>query len=120
MYSMLDTLPRLPNAHLPKFLNTLTPLCTSHPNLFTQHLSPLLVCLPGVILPSADPGPTPTVARPFPALYFSFSFPPVRSQDDGDREDEADEEKEEVRKAALEFMITLSEAKPSMVREQDG
>jgi importin-5 len=117
---MLETLPRLPNAHLPKFLNTLTPLCTSHPNLFSQHLSALLVFLPGLILPSADPGPTPTVARPFPTPHFSFSFPPVLTQDDGNREDEADEEKEEVRKAALEFMITLSEAKASMVRKQDG
>jgi hypothetical protein len=33
---------------------------------------------------------------------------------------EEEEEKEEVRKAALEFMLSLSEAKPSMVRKQDG
>jgi hypothetical protein len=38
------------------------------------------------------------------------------TQDD----DELDEEAEEVRKAALEFMISLSEAKPSMVRRVDG
>lgn len=31
-----------------------------------------------------------------------------------------DEEKDEVRKAALEFMISLSEAKPSMVKQVDG
>ena len=31
-----------------------------------------------------------------------------------------DEEKEDVRKAALEFMISLSEAKPGMVRKVDG
>jgi hypothetical protein len=32
----------------------------------------------------------------------------------------ADEERQEVRKAALEFMISLSEAKPSMVKKVDG
>jgi hypothetical protein len=31
-----------------------------------------------------------------------------------------DEEREDVRKAALEFMISLSEAKPSMVRKVEG
>ena len=31
-----------------------------------------------------------------------------------------DEEREDVRKAALEFMISLSEAKPAMVRKIDG
>jgi importin-5 len=91
MYPMLNTLPRLPNAHVP-----------------------------GLILLSADQGPTPTVAHPLPTPHFSFSFPPVPSLDVVTGEDEADEEKEEVWKAALEFMITLSEAKPSMVRKQDG
>src|SRR5262245_54873364 len=49
---MLDTLPRLPHANLPTFLNTLTPLCTSHPTLFAPHLSALLAFLPALILPS--------------------------------------------------------------------
>jgi hypothetical protein len=31
-----------------------------------------------------------------------------------------DEEREEARKAALEFVLTLSEEKPSMVRRVDG
>ena len=31
-----------------------------------------------------------------------------------------DEEKEEVRKAALEFMVSLSEAKPGMVKKVEG
>jgi Importin repeat len=120
MYPMLDTLPRLPNNHLPRFLNTLTPLCTTNPNLFTPHLSALLTFLPGLILPTVDPGPTPTVARPFPTAQLSFSFPPVVSQEDGNRDDEVDDEKMEVRIAALEFMVSLSEAKPSMVRRHDG
>jgi hypothetical protein len=41
-------------------------------------------------------------------------------QDDGNRKDEADEEKESVTTSALEFMITPSDAKLSMVRKQDG
>jgi importin-5 len=86
-------LPRLPIAHLPKFLSTLTPVGTCNPNLFTQHLSALLVFLTGLILPSADPDPTPTIARPFPTSHFSFSFQHVLSEDDVNSDDEADEEK---------------------------
>ena len=118
MYPMLDTLPSLSHAHLPRFLITLTPLTSSHPQLFSPHLHVLLSFLPALIIPSADSGPTPTVARPFPGTQ-SFTFPPTPNgltQDD----DELDEEAEEVRKAALEFMISLSEAKPSMVRRVDG
>lgn len=115
---MLDTLPSLPNAHLPKFLITITPLTTSHPQLFQPHLQVLLSFLPALIIPSADSGPTPTVARPFPGTQ-SFTFPPTSNGGPPD-DDELDEEAEEVRKAALEFMISLSEAKPAMVRRVDG
>ena len=118
MYPMLDTLPSLPHAHLPKFLITLTPLTTSHPQLFQPHLQVLLSFLPALIIPSADSGPTPTVARPFPGTQ-SFTFPPTPNGGLPD-DDELDEEAEEVRKAALEFMISLSEAKPAMVRRVDG
>jgi hypothetical protein len=118
MYPMLDTLPSLPHAHLPKFLITLTPLTTSHPQLFAPHLQVLLSFLPALIIPSADSGPTPTVARPFPGTQ-SFTFPPTPNGDLPD-DDELDEEAEEVRKAALEFMISLSEARPAMVRRVDG
>ncbi|KAI9441935.1 ARM repeat-containing protein [Lactarius indigo] len=118
MYPMLDTLPSLSHAHLPKFLNTLTPLTTSHPQLFAPHLHALLSFLPALIIPSADSGPTPTVARPFPGTQ-SFTFPPTPNGGPID-DDELDEEAEEVRKAALEFMISLSEAKPAMVRRTDG
>ncbi|KAI0264225.1 ARM repeat-containing protein [Gloeopeniophorella convolvens] len=117
MYPMLDTLPSLSHAHLPRFLNTLTPLTSTHPQLFAPHLPALLSFLPALILPSADPGPTPTVARPFPGTQ-SFTFPPAPNG--GADADELDEEAEEVRKAALEFMISLSEAKPALVRRVDG
>ncbi|TFY78196.1 hypothetical protein EWM64_g5813 [Hericium alpestre] len=123
MYPMLETLPSLPHSQLPRFLNTLTPLTTSSAQLFAPHLAALLRFLPALILPSADPGPTPTVARPFPSPQSSFIFPPPanngKERDTSDLE-ELDEEAEEARKAALEFMISLSEAKPAMVRRVDG
>jgi hypothetical protein len=124
---MLSTLPTLQSSpsNLAKFLSSLTPLCSSTPTLFAPHLNALLAFLPALILPATDCGPTPTVAKPFPSPpKRSFSFPPTapssQSHSGGTAEDSADTEKEEVRKAALEFMITLSEAKPSMVRKVPG
>jgi len=142
---MLDTLPSLPQSQFPKFISTLTPLATTNPTLFQPHLRPLLGFLPALILPSADPGPTPTVAKPFPTSGGSFTFPPPHpltsdgcdggvdgggggggssklvGEDETDEDGMAlDEEREDVRKAALEFMISLSEAKPAMVRKVDG
>ncbi|KAI0090866.1 ARM repeat-containing protein [Irpex rosettiformis] len=123
LYPMLNTLPYLPHAHLPSFLSTLTPLASSNPSLFESHLPALLKFLPGLILPSADSGPTPTVSRPHPDGEPSFSFPPPGNSDPKGKaaavEDE-DEETKEVRQAALEFMVSLSEARPSMVRRVDG
>ncbi|EMD36115.1 hypothetical protein CERSUDRAFT_156882 [Gelatoporia subvermispora B] len=120
MYPMLNTLPSVPHSHLPTFLSTLTPLASSHPVLFQPHLPALLRFLPALIVPTVDAGPTPTVARPNPgAGGSSFTFPPALTSGNGKGkapETEADEEEEEVRKAALEFMISLSEAKPSMVK----
>jgi len=52
--------------YLSTFLSALTPLCTSHPNLFSPHLVSLLTFLPSLILPPVDCGPTPTIGRPFP------------------------------------------------------
>lgn len=120
---MLDTLPSLPNVHLKTFLGSLTPLCSSHPTLFAPHLPALLSFLRALIMPTADSGPTPTVAKPFPATSTSFAFPPgqtVQQSDDGDAEAAEDEEKQQVRRAALELMVTLSEAKPSMVKRVEG
>ena len=59
-----------------------------------------------------------TVARPFPGTQ-SFTFPPTPNGGPVDDE-ELDEEAEKVRKAALEIMISLSEAKPAMFRRTDG
>ena len=120
MYPVLNTLPSLPHNHLPKFLTTLTPLCTSNAHLFAPHLPALLTFLPSLILPSVDPGPTPTISKPFPTEG-GFSFPPAMSAEQkGKVVEERDEETEEVRKAALEFMVSLSEAKPAMVKRVAG
>jgi hypothetical protein len=117
---MLDTLPSLPYTHLKSFISSLTPLCQSNPNLFGPHMNALLPFLRGLIMPSADSGPTPTVAKPFPGAS-SFIFPPGVSDtpihDDSDAEEE---EKELVRKAALEFMVSLSEAKPALAKRTEG
>lgn len=120
---MLDTLPSLPYTHLKSFLSSLTPLCSSNPNLFGPHMNVLLPFLRGLIMPSADSGPTPTMAKPFPGASTSFTFPPglsdSRIQDDNDESAE-EEEKELVRKAALEFMVSLGEAKPALAKRSEG
>lgn len=157
MYPMLDTLPALntPSSvtntqHLAQFLMTITPLTTTHPALFAPNLQALLNFLPALILPSADCGPTPTVAKPFPSAgsapsssgrQGAFVFPPVSSpgttglptppnsggpSSGGGLSSQPNEDTDEkeayqgLRLAALEFMVSLSEAKPSMVRKVDG
>ncbi|KZT00064.1 ARM repeat-containing protein [Laetiporus sulphureus 93-53] len=125
LYPMLNTLPSLPHTHLPAFLSALTPLTSSHPTLFEPHLHALLSFLPPLIVPAVDAGPTPTVARPNPAGGSSFVFPPPSQNGNGKskatvEEHESDHEEEEVRKAALEFMVSLTEARPSMVKRVDG
>ena len=118
MYLMLDTLPSLSHAHLPKFLIILTPLMTSHLQLFALHLHTLHSFLPALIILSADSGPTPMVTRPFPGTQ-SFTFPLTPNGGPVDNE-ELDEEAKEVCKATLEFMISLSKAKPTMVHHTNG
>ncbi|KAL7277457.1 hypothetical protein ACG7TL_008378 [Trametes sanguinea] len=126
LYPMLNTLPSLPHAKLPPFLAVLTDLAGSHPHLFRPHIPALLAFLPGLLLPVIDAGPTPTVARPNPgAGGSSFAFPLPgetngESSKNGSGEKEVAGEEDEVRKGALEFMTTLSEAKPSMLRGVEG
>lgn len=119
----LATLPAAPPSYTTKFLNALTPLAGTHPTLFAPHLNDLLHFLPGIILNQKeyDAGPTPTVARPFPNGHGSvFQFPPVAKPPDNRRDDDFDEEREETRRAALELMVSLSEARPSLARRVDG
>ena len=122
--------------YLSTFLSTLTPLTSTHPILFAPHLQNLLSFLPALILPPVDCGPTPTVGRPFPAGSGSrqgaFIFPPPDSSssssptdEDGSpssptQEDEDKDERSTLRLSALEFMISLSEARPNMVRKVSG
>ncbi|KAF7325964.1 hypothetical protein MKEN_00447300 [Mycena kentingensis (nom. inval.)] len=141
-----------PYVNLTTFLTTLTPLCSSHPSLFQPHLAALLTFFPALILPSPDPGETPTVSRMSDGPGGgttdrpsngnggggAFAFPPpasphspgaspsstVGAQVDADtdraaRDLDADE-RQTMRLAALEFMVSLSEARASMVRRVDG
>ena len=63
--------------------------------------------------------PTPTVAQPNPSADSTFAFPPVAQSSNGDGREGTGEE-DEVRKAALEFMITLSESRPAMLKGVEG
>lgn len=125
MHPILETLPSLPPVQLSKFLQSLLPLGSSRPHLFAPHLRPLLSFLAALLLSSPDvndPGPTPTVGRPFPGGGASaFEFPPASAQAKGKAPAKAasreDDEREDARKAALEFVVSLSEARPGMVRK---
>jgi hypothetical protein len=128
MHPLLETLPALPPAQLTKFLQSLLPLALACPHLFAPHLRPLLSFLAALLLSPAavnDPGPTPTVGRPFPGAGggSAFEFPPPGASK-GKAPEKApskeDEEREDARKAALEFVISLSEARPGMVRKVEG
>ncbi|EIN06364.1 ARM repeat-containing protein [Punctularia strigosozonata HHB-11173 SS5] len=131
LHPMLEILPSLPHSQLPKFLATLTPLTSVHPVVFQEHMPALLSFFSALVVPMADAGPTPTVARPFPskngngspgqdrAFSFDFVTTPGKGKEKAP-EDEEKEERDEVRKAALEFMVSLSEAKPAMVKRVSG
>ncbi|KAG6886930.1 hypothetical protein C0992_001601 [Termitomyces sp. T32_za158] len=110
--------PQSPCHHLSVFLSVLTPLCATHPALFAPHLQSLMHLLPPLLLPVADSAPTPTVSRPFPAALAAAGADPGPSTDFDDAEDH--DERQTLRLTALEFMLTLTEARPSMVRRVHG
>jgi len=126
LYELSDSTTRLPLSnssksnvyYLSTFLSDLTPLSTTHPILFAPHLQNLLTFLPSIVLPSPDCGPTPTVGKPFPAVGQAFILPPptIASQD----QHEANDERSTLRLSALEFMVSLTEARPNMVRKLTG
>lgn len=120
---------------------------TAH--LFSPHLNALLTYLPPLILPQFnDPGPTPTTARPFPSnspsepsgsgtktpngtgpstptqgrpASSAFTFPPQqKSQSPSPQPREDHEHEQETRRAALELLVTLTEARPGMVKRVEG
>lgn len=140
---MLDTLPSLPSSRASAFIQTVTTLASSPStaHLFAPHLPALLNYLPSLMLPQCnDPGPTPTVGRPFPASEASsnngvsnggpstptqgtgrsaFVFPPIpKGSPSGD--DLELEYEQETRKAALELLVGLTEARPGMVKRVEG
>ncbi|KAL1730373.1 armadillo-type protein [Schizophyllum commune] len=132
--AMLDVLPRLlhspfpaagPNAssstdYLTQALETLSPLATSFPSLFAPHVPALLSIMPQLVLPPVESGPTPTVTQPFqPFAQNQVPRSPSQSPTpNGDDEDE--EERRKLRSAALEFMLSLTEAKPSMFKPPEN
>ncbi|XP_006460617.1 hypothetical protein AGABI2DRAFT_220702 [Agaricus bisporus var. bisporus H97] len=137
MYPMLETVHLLSQSlsqpstttktvyqHITQFLTTLTPLCTSHPTLFAPHLQLILSFLPQLILPAVDSGPTPTAVVPFPSSaskQSAFEFPPPSAPTTHEPEiDDEAEARSTMRLTALEFMISLSEARPTMVRKNDN
>ncbi|KAH8110358.1 armadillo-type protein [Phellopilus nigrolimitatus] len=108
---------------------------TAHSTLFGRALATLPAApiktscafLPGRIRNKKeyDANPTPIVARPFPGGGggSAFQFLPVsvgNDEDSTDAEDDVDDEREGTRRAALELMVSLSEARPALARRVDG
>ncbi len=116
MGAVLGTLERARGEEeLRKVIEAIHPLCATHPVLFAPHLPALVRFLQGVVLPPADSGPTPTMKSPF------VFPPPPGGSGGGDEAGEGEaEERRELRLAALEMMVTLSESKPGMVRNVEG
>ncbi|KAK7458738.1 importin subunit beta-3 [Stygiomarasmius scandens] len=131
------TKPPSPTHALHQHLAALTPLASSHPTLFLPHLAALLNFLPSLVLPLSDPGMTPRPKRgnsdpdspskhPLWASHSNGDHDDHgMDEDDEDADDEAEEEEEErqgLRLAALEFMLSLCEARPGMfkVRSSSG
>ena len=128
LYALSDSTTRPPLAtssksnihYLSTFLSDLTPLSTTHPILFAPHLHNLLSFLPSIVLPSPDCGPTPTLGKPFPAVGHQGAFilpPPTIAVQD---QQEDNDERSTLRLSALEFMVSLTEARPNMVRKLTG
>ncbi|KIM80082.1 hypothetical protein PILCRDRAFT_543941 [Piloderma croceum F 1598] len=115
---MLDTLSSVPQSHFSEFISSMYRLAKHKPGLFQPHLQPLLNFLRPRILPSTYSVSTPTESNPTPSGASTHSSTECKSL--GTDIDELGEEEEAIMKAALEFMITLSEAGSTMVTEVDG
>ena len=95
-------------------MSSLNCLVMIKPALFQPHFQPLLSFLGPQILPNTDGASTPTESMP------ASMHPSTKSKSSKEYTDGLDEEKETAMKAALEFMITLSEAGSGIVNEVDG
>jgi len=113
---MLGTLPSVPLSHFPKFVSSLTLLALIKSTLFEPHLHPLLDFLAPLILCSNDSSSTPTRANPDPNNGSSEASKLSSGADN----EQMDEEKQDIKKAALEFMLTLSHGRSGIVRNVDG
>jgi hypothetical protein len=117
---MLNTLPSLPHSQFRRFISSLTLLALIKFTLFQPHLHQLLEFLAPILLLSTDSGSTPTEAKPNNGnLAFPPPSEPAKSTG-GDDSEEIDEEKQDMRKGALEFMMTLTEANSGMVKNVNG
>ena len=121
LYPMLETLPSLRPSHFASFIPSFNRLALRKPALFQPHFGLLLSFLGPRILPSTDAVSTPTDSKPVATNeYFEDASISVTFKSLGDNMDDLDEDKEAMMKVALEFMITLSEAKYSMVNDVNG
>ena len=116
-------------SHFSEFLTTLTPLCSSHPYLFqgtvdisstvdTPHCRcrPNSNCRPAVpfsLVRRRD-------SRKWQVCVCLSASRSAEAAAEGSHVDEEDDEKSSLRLSALEFMVSLSEAKSSMVKKAHG
>ncbi|KAF8972027.1 hypothetical protein BDZ97DRAFT_2070663 [Flammula alnicola] len=138
MSPMLDTIPAIANSlsqppfasssssklrplnyhYLTPFFSALTPLTTTHSILFAPHLQNLLIFPPSFILPPRRLWPhtdcRPSISQPEAGFEGAFVFPSPGEQAE---DDEERDERSILRLSALEFMISLSEARPNMARK---
>jgi importin-5 len=118
---MLDTLSSVPQSHFSEFISSMYRLAKHKPGLFQPHLQPLLSFLRPRIVPSTYAVSTPTESNPTPSSgQGAFPHSSTECKSLGTDIDGLGEEEEAIMKAALEFMITLSEAGSTMVIEVDG
>lgn len=102
------TLPPLTISHFPKFISIFTSLARKYALLlFYPALRVFLDLFSPVIVPST----TPTLEKPHP----TWRAVGLSNGSDGDNV----KHKEAARKAALEFMVTLTEADPNLAQEED-
>lgn len=104
-----QTLPPLPPASLAPYLNTLIPLATTQPGLFRPHLSTLITYLPPLVR---------STTRLRTSLSGTSSNDNLPATDTHSSEPSAVDE--DARHAALELLITLTEAMPKAAQACPG
>ena len=115
--AMLNTLFSASPSQFPKFVSLLMQLAMTNCILFQPHLQPLLELLAPIITNGSILTPKGANAKPMPNSGVPSSIETCVSSG----ADIADTEmSKEIMRKALEFMITLSEANPGMVKNVGG